>query len=243
MRLGLFNKTSRRAPRANYHLGSLPAYSPKNTKAVPAHMRPTDNGAPICPVRFKTQTEPHHDETGQCYDVHAEQNVLGEHRAPWSDRVWVLHFAIRELQPIRSPGPTEDCNDCCSRRIGRSGITSRPDRPPTISLIRSHTCSTPRQLTWRRSLRGPWLQICCSDSEKSTRSRATAGFGQAGVSINGTAGGDRPELLDVVVADADVPVVKVDGRVAVAGISRILSPSRLVAADRASLPCSSEVRS
>ena len=31
------------------------------------------------------------------------------------------------------------------------------------------------------------------------------------------AGGDRPELLDAVAADADVPVVEVDGRVAMAG--------------------------
>src|SRR5215471_13147010 len=36
-------------------------------------------------------------------------------------------------------------------------------------------------------------------------------------SINRAAGGDGPELLDAVVADADVPVVEVDGRIAVAG--------------------------
>ncbi len=36
-------------------------------------------------------------------------------------------------------------------------------------------------------------------------------------SINSAAGGDRPELLDAVGADADIPVVEVDGRVAVAG--------------------------
>src|SRR5215469_13203797 len=35
--------------------------------------------------------------------------------------------------------------------------------------------------------------------------------------IDRAAGGDRPELLDAVVADADVPVVEVDRRVAVAG--------------------------
>jgi len=35
--------------------------------------------------------------------------------------------------------------------------------------------------------------------------------------INGSAGGDRPELLDAVAADADIPVVEVDGRVAMAG--------------------------
>jgi hypothetical protein len=38
-----------------------------------------------------------------------------------------------------------------------------------------------------------------------------------GASINRAAGGDRPELLDAVVADGDIPVVEVDGRVAVAG--------------------------
>ena len=36
-------------------------------------------------------------------------------------------------------------------------------------------------------------------------------------SIHRTAGGDRPELLDAVAADADVPVVEVDGGVAMAG--------------------------
>src|SRR6266446_4896642 len=35
--------------------------------------------------------------------------------------------------------------------------------------------------------------------------------------INRAAGGDRPELLDAVAADADIPVVEVDGRVAMAG--------------------------
>ena len=35
--------------------------------------------------------------------------------------------------------------------------------------------------------------------------------------VNGAAGGDQPDLLDPVTADADIPVVKVDGRVAVAG--------------------------
>jgi len=37
------------------------------------------------------------------------------------------------------------------------------------------------------------------------------------VSIHCAPRGDRPELLDAVVADADIPVVEVDGRVAVAG--------------------------
>ena len=36
-------------------------------------------------------------------------------------------------------------------------------------------------------------------------------------SIHRAAGGDRPELLDAVAADGDVPVVEVDGRVAMAG--------------------------
>jgi hypothetical protein len=35
--------------------------------------------------------------------------------------------------------------------------------------------------------------------------------------IDRAAGGDRAELLDAVVADADIPVVEVDGRVAMAG--------------------------
>src|ERR1700736_6386870 len=35
--------------------------------------------------------------------------------------------------------------------------------------------------------------------------------------INRPTGGDWPELLDAVAADADIPVVEVDGRVAVAG--------------------------
>ena len=36
-------------------------------------------------------------------------------------------------------------------------------------------------------------------------------------SINRAAGGDWPELLDAIAADADIPVVEIDGRVAVAG--------------------------
>src|SRR5262249_31821439 len=36
-------------------------------------------------------------------------------------------------------------------------------------------------------------------------------------SINRAAGGDWPELLDALAADADIPVVEIDGRVAVAG--------------------------
>jgi hypothetical protein len=36
-------------------------------------------------------------------------------------------------------------------------------------------------------------------------------------SINRAPRGDRPDLLDAVAADADIPVVEVDGRVAVAG--------------------------
>jgi hypothetical protein len=34
------------------------------------------------------------------------------------------------------------------------------------------------------------------------------------VSINSAAGGDQPDLLDAVAAHADIPVVEVDGRVA-----------------------------
>jgi hypothetical protein len=36
-------------------------------------------------------------------------------------------------------------------------------------------------------------------------------------SIHRAAGSDRPELLDAAAADADIPVVEVDGRVAMAG--------------------------
>src|ERR1700730_4473245 len=87
------------------------------------------------------------------------------------------------------------------------------------------------------------LAAGCVRSLKSHR----AGFryGQSTNLINHTTRGDRPELLDAVGADADIPVVEVDGRVAMAGIRRILSPmlSRLVAAETASRPCSSEARS
>src|SRR3984893_4191033 len=59
------------------------------------------------------------------------------------------------------------------------------------------------------------LAAGCVRSLKSHR----AGFryGQSTNLINHTTRGDRPELLDAVGADADVPVVEVDGRVAVAG--------------------------
>jgi hypothetical protein len=63
-------------------------------------------------------------------------------------------------------------------------------------------------------------------------------------SINRAAGGDRPDLLDTVAAHADIPVVKVDGRVAVAGDQAdLVAKPGPVAAETASLPCSSEARS
>src|SRR6516164_2778778 len=41
-------------------------------------------------------------------------------------------------------------------------------------------------------------------------------YGQPRASIYRPPGGDRPDLLDAVAAHTDIPVVKVDGRVAVA---------------------------
>jgi hypothetical protein len=65
------------------------------------------------------------------------------------------------------------------------------------------------------------------------------------VSIDGAAGGDRPELLDAVVADADIPVVEVDGRIAVARDEPDLVAERKpVGGGRdPGRPCSSEARS
>src|SRR3984893_2376438 len=87
------------------------------------------------------------------------------------------------------------------------------------------------------------LAAGCVRSLKSHR----AGFryGQSTNLINHTTRGDRPELLDAAGADADIPVVEVDGRVARDVFKRILAPSstRLVAADKARRPCSSEARS
>src|ERR1700730_9647248 len=87
------------------------------------------------------------------------------------------------------------------------------------------------------------LAAGCVRSLKSHR----AGFryGQSTHLINRPPRGDRPELLDAVGADADIPVVEV---VTVGsqwpGIRRILSPSarRLVAGAPASRPGASEVR-
>ena len=64
-------------------------------------------------------------------------------------------------------------------------------------------------------------------------------------SINRTPGRDRPELLDAVAADADIPVVEVDGRVAVAGdeADLVAEPEAVGGAETASRPCSSEARS
>ena len=80
-------------PARSYHLGSLPEYSPKNTKAVPAHMRPTDNGAPICPVRFKLGLSP---------ITTKPANVM------------MFMPNKMSLVSIVSPGPTE-CGSCISR--------------------------------------------------------------------------------------------------------------------------------
>ena len=54
----------------------------------------------------------------------------------------------------RQPKPTEDRNDAAIAASEDQAFLRGPDRPPTISLLRSHACSTPRQLTWRRSMRG-----------------------------------------------------------------------------------------
>ena len=66
------------------------------------------------------------------------------------------------------------------------------------------------------------------------------------MSIHRAAGGNRPELLDAVVPDADIPVIEVDGRVAMAGDQPDLVAEREPVGggrDIASLPCSSEARS
>src|ERR1700736_2804883 len=63
---------------------------------------------------------------------------------------------------------------------------------------------------------------CCDAllASRSARRASTASLspaGQARASINGAPGGDGPELLDAVAADTDIPVVEVDGGVAMAG--------------------------
>src|SRR6516162_4422589 len=49
------------------------------------------------------------------------------------------------------------------------------------------------------------------------RSLITIGFFGRGLSIHRPPRRDRPELLDAAAADADIPVVEIDGRVAMAG--------------------------
>ena len=51
-------------------------------------------------------------------------------------------------------------------------------------------------------------------------------------------------MFDAVAADADIPIVEVDGRVAVAGDQPdLVAEPQAVGGDRASRPCSSEARS
>ena len=58
-------------------------------------------------------------------------------------------------------------------------------------------------------------------------------------------GGDGPDLLDAVAADTDIPVVKVDGRVAMAGDQPdlVTEPEPVGGGGTARRPCSSEARS
>jgi Tfp pilus assembly protein PilF len=61
---------------------------------------------------------------------------------------------------------------------------------------------------------------------RATQGRHAGGMTDtAGSSIERAAGGDRPELLDAIASDADVPVVEVDVGSQWPGIRRILSPS------------------
>jgi hypothetical protein len=64
-------------------------------------------------------------------------------------------------------------------------------------------------------------------------------------SVHRPSRGDRPELLDAVGADADVPVVEVDGRVAMAGdeADLVAECEAVGGGETASRPCSSEARS
>jgi hypothetical protein len=47
--------------------------------------------------------------------------------------------------------------------------------------------------------------------------RPASGITRECASVHRAAGGDRPDLLDAIAAYTDIPVVKVDGRVAMAG--------------------------
>ena len=64
-------------------------------------------------------------------------------------------------------------------------------------------------------------------------------------SINRAAGGDRPDLLDAVAALTDIAVVKVDGRVAMAGDQPdlVVETEPIGGGRDGSLPCSSDARS
>jgi hypothetical protein len=80
-------------------------------------------------------------------------------------------------------------------------------------LAEAHNREIRRQFQRRKY---SWLQIHRRNIVNDAQGTPASGYGEATSILHRTAGGDRPELLDAVVADADVPVVKVDGRVAVA---------------------------
>jgi hypothetical protein len=64
----------------------------------------------------------------------------------------------------------------------------------------------------------------------------------ARASVNRAPRRDRPNLLDPVAADADIPVIKIDGRVAMARDQPdlVAEPEPVGAAETASRPCSSD---
>ena len=75
---------------------------------------------------------------------------------------------------------------------------------------------------------------------------ATAsGVARSTDSINSAAGGNRPDLLDAVAADADTPVAEADGRGAMAEdqADLVAESEPVMAAETASRLCSSDARS
>ena len=91
-----------------------PAYSPANT---PLGHETDAQSLTSLPGAVQRQSDPHQDEAGQGHNVHAEENVVGEHYPPRSDVVG-SRLAWRHCRICRVALPTR-CSPSCLPLTGR----------------------------------------------------------------------------------------------------------------------------
>jgi hypothetical protein len=93
---------------------------PIPTNPLPAAIRPMLNALPACSRPVQDKSEPHHDAAGQGHEVHAEENVFGEH-CPAFGRVLSSAATLSRLQGravVHSPGVGGYCRRPARRATG-----------------------------------------------------------------------------------------------------------------------------